>query len=439
MDFEMENLFIEPFLDEEIDLDYEFDAPKYYDFTRPENDFQAREAECWFETTGSYSPSPFIMEADWQPSILVKSAGSSSGRNEAENTSPISVELSSSLDSEVTSAEKYILGLESYGQVKTRIKSPTSKHSNFMNPTASQLAKQNQTPQNHCDRFLRRSQKMIKIEKKSSQGYSVNANYATKRQRLEAGYSSKVAHLKHQVVFSHKAPKKVGIIDIHTALLKTKVTVPKEPKLETTFRAKRHGSKINLELVETEKSNACTFRARPLNRKILETPSFPFPKKSTPQLPEFHLFHLRTSERAMQHASINVANASNSSPISQNETTSSRRVNPVVDLKEKLEALEKIKARCLNKKECDFPTDKRIPIEPPIDLFSKLFITSKVRSKMPLHSKGLKENAPGSLHLTNETKNVAKLRRHGSNEFQCGSNQTIPLIFPKVNRSIGIR
>ncbi|KAG5099775.1 hypothetical protein JHK82_044827 [Glycine max] len=45
------------------------------------------------------------------------------------------------------------------------------------------------------------------------------------------------------------------------------------------------------------------FRARPLNRKILNAPSLPLSKRSTPRLPEFQEFHLKTQERAMQHTS----------------------------------------------------------------------------------------------------------------------------------------
>lgn len=40
-----------------IDLDYEFDAPQFFDFTRPESSEEAQQAECWFESAGSYSPS----------------------------------------------------------------------------------------------------------------------------------------------------------------------------------------------------------------------------------------------------------------------------------------------------------------------------------------------------------------------------------------------
>lgn len=41
----------------EIDLDYEFDASRYFDFSRAESLSEVREAESWFESAGSYPPS----------------------------------------------------------------------------------------------------------------------------------------------------------------------------------------------------------------------------------------------------------------------------------------------------------------------------------------------------------------------------------------------
>lgn len=61
MDFDMDALFIESFFSEVVDIDYEFDAAKYYDFTRPETVFEAQEAERWFEITGYYPPSRKIL------------------------------------------------------------------------------------------------------------------------------------------------------------------------------------------------------------------------------------------------------------------------------------------------------------------------------------------------------------------------------------------
>lgn len=42
---------------DEIDLDYEFDAARFFDFSAPETLAQASQAELWFETAGSCSPS----------------------------------------------------------------------------------------------------------------------------------------------------------------------------------------------------------------------------------------------------------------------------------------------------------------------------------------------------------------------------------------------
>lgn len=57
MDEEMEDVFQKSFQCLEIDLEYEFDASRFFDFTRPESLAEARAAELWFETAASYPPS----------------------------------------------------------------------------------------------------------------------------------------------------------------------------------------------------------------------------------------------------------------------------------------------------------------------------------------------------------------------------------------------
>lgn len=52
-DMEMEQVF-EAY---EIDLEYEFEAARFFDFTREETPAEAREAEIWFESAKSYPPS----------------------------------------------------------------------------------------------------------------------------------------------------------------------------------------------------------------------------------------------------------------------------------------------------------------------------------------------------------------------------------------------
>ena len=41
----------------EVDIEYEFDAARYFDFTREESFDEACQAELWFESAGSYPPS----------------------------------------------------------------------------------------------------------------------------------------------------------------------------------------------------------------------------------------------------------------------------------------------------------------------------------------------------------------------------------------------
>ncbi|KAH8492511.1 hypothetical protein H0E87_021903 [Populus deltoides] len=381
--------------DADFDIDYEFDASKCYDFSRQETGLEAQESEFWFEIAPSYPPSPFAIKAKRRPSFA-------------------------SLEpAEISTDHNNYTGLESDNQIvqdiakadtKSPVKSPRSKNS-FMNPTASQLAKKNCWPENHCARLIRRFTKFsVENEEKNSKGSSIIGNQATKRQKLESGYLRKVACLKHQALFQHKEPKKV---DERPTFGRTKATIPREPILRTSYRAERHRSKLKLESDENAKPNvSCAFKARPLNRKILRAPSFPLPRKSTPQQPDFQVFHLRTLERARtseraatQRSSINnAANVSNSNPISQNGTTDSRREKSNSTLKEKSEALDKFKPRCLNRKEPNSPT-KRFRMNLTIESFSKLSLASEVHSnanaqtKLPLQYRGSKENAPGCLNL----------------------------------------
>ncbi|KAG6753433.1 hypothetical protein POTOM_043501 [Populus tomentosa] len=393
MDIEMETeeefIAVEPIWvrdvdgdDADFDIDYEFDASKCYDFSRQETELEAQESEFWFEIAPSYPPSR--------------------------------LEFDNQMVQDIAKAE-----------AKSPVKSPRSKNS-FMNPTASQLAKKNCWPENHCARLIRRFTKFsVENEEKNSKGSSVIGNQATKRQKLESGYLRKVACLKHQALFQHKEPKKV---DERPTFGRTKATIPREPILRTSYRAERHRSKLNLESDENAKPNAsCAFKARPLNRKvgsfsnclILRAPSFPLPRKSTPQRPDFQVFHLRTLERARtseraatQRSSINnAANVSNSNPISQNGTRDPRSMILVKKLhpshrekfnstlKEKSEALDKFKPRCLNRKEPSSPT-KRFRMNLTIESFSKLSLASEVHSNANAQTKLPLQYRVGSFKLS---------------------------------------
>ena len=41
----------------EIDFDYEFDATRFFDFTRPESEAESRFSESWFFSAPDYPPS----------------------------------------------------------------------------------------------------------------------------------------------------------------------------------------------------------------------------------------------------------------------------------------------------------------------------------------------------------------------------------------------
>ncbi|KAJ0106691.1 hypothetical protein Patl1_18605 [Pistacia atlantica] len=73
----------------EIDLDYEFDAARFFDFTLEESLPEAREAELWFESAPSYPPSPFVAKLVLREDILLKNV----------NTSPKSI-VNTSLDND---------------------------------------------------------------------------------------------------------------------------------------------------------------------------------------------------------------------------------------------------------------------------------------------------------------------------------------------------
>ncbi|XWS37726.1 hypothetical protein CRYUN_Cryun19dG0069700 [Craigia yunnanensis] len=52
-----------------FDIKYEFGAPQWYDFNRPETDWEAKEAQLWFESAESYPPSPFVIKLNWRYDI----------------------------------------------------------------------------------------------------------------------------------------------------------------------------------------------------------------------------------------------------------------------------------------------------------------------------------------------------------------------------------
>ncbi|XP_028961953.1 protein TPX2-like isoform X8 [Malus domestica] len=272
----------------EIDMDHEFDAPKFFDFTRPETGLEAEEAEEWF-LSGGYQPSPFLEKLlNWQKGIHPEPVKNSAEPKDVEEVEVIrcidsnncmEAEVSAVVDDNIRELPIHMAQDTPSAKPKSPGKSPPlSRSSTLMKPTASQLAKQKHRREVHSNRLLRRvAKKLGKLDEKSQ-----NSPPPTKRQKLEAGYVRKqvAEQLKHQPLWLYKVPKKVG-----ADAARPKVTVSKEPNLETANRAQRRRYKVNAKPGEQS--------------KIHRAPPWPSPKKSTIPATEFQVFCLPTSARAM--------------------------------------------------------------------------------------------------------------------------------------------
>ncbi|XP_011076293.1 protein TPX2 isoform X2 [Sesamum indicum] len=292
----VDDFYVEP---SESDEDYEFEACQFYDFTRQESESEIDEAERWFDVSGNYPPSPFIVKLNLEKLLSAEAVPHSSKSKYGNNTKSASSSSDNDIRHGASTSKKDAKGKNMlHDNAKAKAKSADklfqSKSSTFMNPTASHLAKQTKAHDEHSSHICTRFQKTsVKLEKvlPSPIGHD---NLATKRQKLEIGYLRKVAQMKHQFSLLHKSSKKV--------------TVPKEPELETLLRAQRRGSK-NSSASETESGSS---KAKPLNKKTLESPPLPKPKKSIPHPREFQEFHLKTMERANHHASAKERRSSSS-------------------------------------------------------------------------------------------------------------------------------
>nr|KJB51995.1 hypothetical protein B456_008G241500 [Gossypium raimondii] len=437
---------IEAVLDlREIDLNYEFDAARFFDFTSEESPVEAREAELWFESAPSYPPSPFVTKLVIREESLLENVTTSPKCDEDTNTlhesdpenmmalgfsavctinkgnegtkGGISAHIQKILQNALNKPFQLTSGLTTYNhlpsdKLKTRPKSvkPVPRSSTLMKPTASQLAKQNRPTQVATSRF----QKLLVLNSNRSLGNSsVVESQAAKRQKLEGGLLHKVEEVKQQTTLVHKAPKKDGTKDRNAINTKLRLTIPREPELETAHRAQRIRPKNDTE-EEHVTSVTHRFKARPLNRKILEAPSLPLPKKSVPKLPEFQEFHLKTQERAVHLSSAVFSSSTHTNAVDKgfekpciisangNETREARRPSFMdATSQDVCDKKYNFKARPLNRKifsskgdigvfrnikrettvpmEFNFHTEKRVPQNPPIELFSKLSLTAELQ------------------------------------------------------------
>ncbi|CAM8965120.1 unnamed protein product [Rhodiola kirilowii] len=74
-----------------FDFDYEFNAPRYFDFTFPESQSDVDEAESWFRTATSYPPSPFVLEMMWNEDLHAAHSQASCMFEQVPSSSSISI------------------------------------------------------------------------------------------------------------------------------------------------------------------------------------------------------------------------------------------------------------------------------------------------------------------------------------------------------------
>ncbi|RZC65330.1 hypothetical protein C5167_009021 [Papaver somniferum] len=231
---------------------------------------------------------------------------------------------------------------------------------------------------------------------------------------------------------------------------KLTLTRPMGPDFETANRVRSYKVKNSAELEEEMMAKIPKFKARPVNKKILEAPTLPALPRSTPHLPEFQEFHLKTSERANQHVETSTVVSSTESSHQQNQwnphklteprtprlETTLRARPPKVKTsqeleQEELEKIPKFKARPLNKKifeskgglgiycnskrqvtkpqEFHFATDERIPPAKTVfELFDKLSLNSEDhRNEQPLP----RLTTPNPFHLHTEERGAEKEKK----------------------------
>ncbi|KAL9177816.1 hypothetical protein ABFS82_01G083900 [Erythranthe guttata] len=485
----------------EIDLDYEFDAARFFDFSRAESPLEARHAEIWFDSAGSYPPSPFVArlreellmgninispkskgvesmnlsqsDSDAEADHEISASGMICGDEEQQDKGTSStVHIGSQqyfqnhqkLPSGLTFYNHMVNNVKSENQAKLSSKPSFPRTSTLMKPTASQLAKQNRPFQAG---YSRSHVPVLDKSSKSSTSTCVIENQAAKRQKLDGGLLRKVATVQlQQPNFVHKAPKRDGLLDGTTSHTKPRITIPRDPQLETTHRAQRTRENNKDENVT---SNLRRFKALPLNRKILEAPSL-VPKRSTPRLPDFQEFHLKTTQRALQHSSAVLkstvpsgysdkelhkvttnlttdcgnrepgrpsimSNASNPDGCQQSHRFKALPLNQkILTSKGAIGIFRNSKKETTVPMEFNFQTDKRNHINPPIELFNKLSLASETQpvansaSRVPWSisttpAKGLKENRRVHFQQENEIKQHVKTKLLLGGRQQFGANE----------------
>ncbi|KAF8104423.1 hypothetical protein N665_0172s0054 [Sinapis alba] len=219
-----------------------------------------------------------------------------------------------------------------------------------------------------------------------------------------------------------------------------------EPEFATSQRTRPVRLKSTSEIEEEMLAKMPKFKARPLNKKILEAPALPAPQRSAPHPPEFKEFHLETMARASQHAETSSVVSTEMSKHNDWRPHITKPKSPLLQTmlrarpikaktsteieQEELKKVPKFRARPLNKRifeskgemrifcntkkhvtipqEFHFLTDERIS-QPNsvIDLFDKLSLNSEACRERPLQ----RNTTPNPFLLRTEERGAEKEKK----------------------------
>ncbi|KAK1280417.1 Protein TPX2 [Acorus gramineus] len=381
----------------QIDEAYEFSAPHFFDFVNGETEEDVKKAEHWFVTALTYPQSPFMPKIKGSRSVQVESVmcdfedvaetqvqvvemiSTSNGEGRVEHDESMKVETSSfeieEVGNEIAQGAIYALPSSSEMEKPRKDMAPAEIKTVKLNSKQSALKPNNLMP------MVRGKREIEPISQIGNAAENALYNRAHKRQKLEDGKThAKVAPYVSMAEIvnkfqsntrelfqnkSHSQDERASIV----RRSKLTLTRPKEPKLVTADRVRSVKLKSSAEIEDEMLAKIPKFKARPMNKKILEAPSLPAPPRSIPRPPEFQEFHLKTLERANQHEASSACSTSLDVPSKKQEQQCNKLVQPKlprietmlrarppivkssaeIELEE-LEKMPKFKARPLNKK-----------------------------------------------------------------------------------------
>ncbi|KAK9716485.1 hypothetical protein RND81_06G236500 [Saponaria officinalis] len=302
----------------ELDYEYEFDAATFFDFTKLESEAEARVSELWFESAPDYPPSPFAVKLFPMKASYLHNVDA---LHNSENDDNMSL---ASYDADFNQQEEHSrYPNEAYQEKRSQVLrnvNPNSHDSRkqagslFGGPTgfsfnnhSANYTKKTKTKSTAKPYVLRSSTLMkptaSQLAKQNPRQQATDDSQASKRQKLDNGLLRKIVDMKQPTTLTRKIHRKdVTSPQGMNSQSKLRITIPKEPDLETAHRAERIRRTGNRE-VEQPTSTFGRFKARPLNKKILDAPVCAvLPKRSSQHVQDLQGFRFKATEQTKTFA-----------------------------------------------------------------------------------------------------------------------------------------